>query len=110
MKIVAFDPFIAPEQARDSEIEVAPLDEVFASADFLTVHTPLTAETRGIVGAEAFAKMKRGVRIINCARGGLVDEDALYEAIKSGIVAGAALDVFEKEPPPADNPLLALMK
>jgi len=108
MHIVAFDPFIAPEQAGDLEIEVGPLDEVFARADFITVHTPLTAETRGIVGQEAFAKMKRGVRIINCARGGLVDEHALHEAIKSGIVAGAALDVFEKEPPEADNPLLAL--
>ena len=98
MTSVAYDPFIAPEQARDLEIEVAPLDEVFARADFLTVHTPLTAETRGIVGAEAFGKMKRGVRIINCARGGLVDEAALAEAIRSGVVAGAALDVFEKEP------------
>lgn len=108
MSIVAYDPFIAPEQARDLEIEVAPLEEVFARADFLTVHTPLTAETRGIVGREAFAGMKHGVRVINCARGGLVDESALCEAIKSGIVAGAALDVFEKEPPSPDNPLLAL--
>src|SRR5712691_1652757 len=108
MKIVGHDPFIAPDQARDLEIEAAPLDEVFARADFLTVHTPLTAETRGIVGPEAFKKMKRGVRVINCARGGLVDEAALYEAIKSGIVAGAALDVFEQEPPPFDHPLLAL--
>ena len=108
MQIVAFDPFIAPEQARDLEIEVAPLDDVFARADFLTVHTPLTADTRGIVGEAAFAKMKHGVRIINCARGGLVDETALYDAIKSGIVAGAALDVFEKEPPDGDNPLLGL--
>jgi D-3-phosphoglycerate dehydrogenase len=108
MKIVGHDPFIAPDQARDLEIEVAPLNEVFARADFLTVHTPLTTETRGIVGAEAFRKMKKGVRVINCARGGLVDEVALYEAIKSGIVAGAALDVFEQEPPPADHPLLAL--
>ena len=108
MNIVAFDPFIAPDQARDLEIEVASLDDVFARADFLTVHTPLTAETRAIVGKEAFAKMKKGVRIINCARGGLVDEEALFEAIKSGIVAGAALDVFTEEPPPADHPLLAL--
>lgn len=108
MNSVAYDPFIAPEQARDLEIEVAPLDEVFARADFLTVHTPLTAETRAIVGREAFDKMKRGVRIINCARGGLIDEAALCEAIKSGIVAGAALDVFEQEPPSPDNPLLAL--
>jgi len=108
MNIVAYDPFIALDQARDFELEIAPLDEVFARADFLTVHTPLTAETRGIVGASAFSKMKRGVRVINCARGGLVDERALLAAIKEGIVAGAALDVFEQEPPPADHPLLAL--
>src|SRR2546427_6176415 len=108
MKIVAHDPFIAPEQARDLEVECASLDEVFTRADFLTVHTPLTNETRGIVGREAFAKMKKGARIINCARGGLIDEHALYEAIKSGIIAGAALDVFEQEPPPANHPLLQL--
>jgi len=108
MHIVAFDPFIAPEQARDLEIDVAPLDDVFARADFLTVHTPLTSDTRGIVGRDAFAKMKKGVRVINCARGGLIDEAALFEALKSGLVAGAALDVFEKEPPAPDSPLLAL--
>src|SRR5437763_1939836 len=108
MNIIAYDPFVAPEQARDLELEIAPLDDVFARADFITVHTPLTAETRGLIGAEAFGKMKRGVRIINCARGGLVDERALYEAIKSERVAGAALDVFEQEPPPADHPLLSL--
>src|SRR5437899_8103857 len=108
MKIIAHDPFIAPEQARDLEVECASLDEVFTRADFLTVHTPLTNETRGIVGREAFAKMKKGARIINCARGGLIDEHALYEALKSGIVAGAALDVFEQEPPPSDHPLLSL--
>lgn len=108
MKIVAHDPFIAPDQARDLEIESASMDEVFSRADFLTVHTPLTSETRGLVGAQAFAKMRQGVRIINCARGGLVDEAALYDAIKSGIVAGAALDVFEQEPPPPDHPLLGL--
>ena len=77
MKIVAYDPFIAPEQARDAEIELAPLDELFANSDFITVHTPLTPETRGVIGRDAFAKMKKGVRIINCARGGLVDETAL---------------------------------
>ena len=108
MNIVAFDPFIAPEQARDAEIELAPLDELFANADFITVHTPLTAETRGVIGSEAFARMKKGVRIINCARGGLIDEGALYDAIKSGTVAGAALDVFVNEPPPVDHPLLLL--
>src|SRR2546422_4979501 len=108
MKIVGHDPFIAPDQARDLEIESASLDEVFARADFLTVHTPLTSETRGLIGPEAFAKMRKGVRVINCARGGLVDEAALHEAIKSGVVAGAALDVFEQEPPPPDHPLLGL--
>lgn len=108
MNVIAYDPFLAPEQARDLELEIATLDEVCARADFLTVHTPLTAETRGIIGANAFARMKQGVRIINCARGGLVDERALYNAIKEGRVAGAALDVFEEEPPQPDNPLLSL--
>jgi D-3-phosphoglycerate dehydrogenase len=108
MEIVGHDPFIAPDQARDLEIESASLDEVFSRADFLTVHTPLTSETRGLIGAQAFGKMRAGVRIINCARGGLVDEAALYDAIKSGVVAGAALDVFELEPPPPDHPLLGL--
>ena len=108
MNVVAYDPFIAPEQARDMQIELVSLDEVFKRADFLTVHTPLTPETRGIVGDSAFAKMKKGVRIINCARGGLIDEIALFKAIKSGVVAGAALDVFAEEPPPTDHPLLSL--
>jgi D-3-phosphoglycerate dehydrogenase / 2-oxoglutarate reductase len=107
MNVVAFDPFVAPDQARDLELELKPLDDVLARADFLTIHTPLTPETRGIVGAEAFAKMKQGVRIINCARGGLIDEEALHQAIKSGKVAGAALDVFQQEPPPPDHPLLS---
>src|SRR2546427_6224390 len=89
MNIVAYDPFMSPEQARDLEIELAALDDVFARSDFLTVPTPLTVETRGIVGREAFSKMKRGLRIINCARGGLVDEAALFEAIQSDTVAGA---------------------
>ncbi|HSB28736.1 MAG TPA: phosphoglycerate dehydrogenase [Pyrinomonadaceae bacterium] len=108
MTIVAYDPFIAQEQARDLEIELAPLEQVYARADFLTVHTPLTAETRGIIGREVLAKMKPGARIINCARGGLVDEEALFEAIKNGVIAGAALDVFSQEPPPAGSPLLEL--
>lgn len=108
MKILAHDPFLARNSAEELDIESAPLDEVFSRADFLTVHTPLTNETRGIVGREAFAKMKSGARLINCARGGLVDEAALYDAIKSGQLAGAALDVFEQEPPPPDHPLLSL--
>jgi D-3-phosphoglycerate dehydrogenase len=108
MLIVAYDPFIAPDQARDLEIELVPLDEVYARADFLTVHTPLTAETRGLINRDVLAAMKKGARIINCARGGLVDEDALYEAIVNGSIAGAALDVFVQEPPAADHPLLKL--
>jgi D-3-phosphoglycerate dehydrogenase len=108
MFIVAYDPFIAPEQARDLDIELAPLDEVYSRADFLTVHTPLTAETRGLIDADVFAKMKKGARVINCARGGLIDEAALGEAISNGTIAGAALDVFAQEPPPADHPLLKL--
>lgn len=108
MQIVAYDPFIAPEQARDLEIELVPLDDVYARADFLTVHTPLTAETRGLIDREVLRKMKHGARLINCARGGLVDEDALYEALTDGSIAGAALDVFSEEPPPADHRLLQL--
>jgi D-3-phosphoglycerate dehydrogenase len=108
MKVVAYDPFISKEVASNAGIELGTLDEVFQRADFITVHTPLTDETRGIVGETAFAKMRDGVRIINCARGGLVDEQALYQAIKSGKVAGAALDVFVQEPVPADHPLLTL--
>jgi D-3-phosphoglycerate dehydrogenase len=108
MKVVAYDPFITKEVATRAGIELATLDQVFERADFVTVHTPLTEETRGIIGTAAFARMRDGVRIINCARGGLVDEVALCEAIKSGKVAGAALDVFEQEPVPVDHPLLAL--
>ncbi len=108
MKVIAYDPFISKEVAGKAGIELGSLDDVFRRADFITVHTPLTDETRGIVGEAAFAKMKDGVRVINCARGGLVDEQALYQAIKSGKVAGAALDVFVKEPVPEDHPLLTL--
>lgn len=106
MRIVAFDPFIAPEQARDAEVQLTSLEDVLSQADFITVHTPLTSDTRALIDEKAFAKMKRGVRIINCARGGLIDEQALHSAIESGVVAGAALDVFEHEPPASDHPLL----
>jgi D-3-phosphoglycerate dehydrogenase len=108
MKILGYDPILTREAANRLGIELVPLDEIFERADFITVHTPLTDETRGLVGAAAFARMKKGVRIINCARGGIVDEKALADAIASGKVAGAALDVFEQEPPPPDNPLLKL--
>ena len=108
MSIIAYDPFIAQEQANDLEIELGTLEDVYSRADFLTVHTPLTNDTRGLIDREVLSKMKRGARIINCARGGLIDEDGLYEAIKSGAIAGAAIDVFNQEPPPADHPLLGL--
>ena len=106
MRILAFDPFISGEQAKDLGIEIGTLDDVFSNADFVTIHTPVTEETRGIVGRDAFAKMKKGVRLVNCARGGLVDETALLEAIENGTVANAALDVYSTEPLPPDSPLL----
>jgi D-3-phosphoglycerate dehydrogenase len=98
MKVVAFDPFLSVERAQDLGIEKVELNDLLARADFITLHTPMTPETRGIISAEAIAKMKKGVRIVNCARGGLVDEKALKAALDSGHVAGAALDVFEEEP------------
>ncbi|HWB46764.1 MAG TPA: phosphoglycerate dehydrogenase [Hyphomicrobiaceae bacterium] len=98
MKVVAFDPFLSPERAMELGVEKVELDNLLRRADFITLHTPLTDRTRNIIDAAALAKTKRGVRIINCARGGLVDEKALAEALKSGHVAGAALDVFEVEP------------
>ena len=108
MRILAFDPFITPETAARLKVELVSLDELCRQSDFITVHTPLTEETRGLVGSRAIARMKRGVRIINCARGGIVDEEALARAIQEGHVAGAALDVFIEEPPLADHPLLKL--
>ena len=98
MKVIAFDPFLSAERALELGVEKVELDEIFRRADFITLHTPLTDKTRGIIDAAALAKCKKGVRIINCARGGLVVEDDLYDALKSGKVAGAALDVFETEP------------
>src|SRR5256886_1399997 len=98
MKVVAFDPFLSPERAKDIGVEKVELDELLKRADFITLHTPLTEKTRNIIDAAALAKTKRGVRIINCARGGLVDEQALLDALNSKHVAGAAFDVFVEEP------------
>ena len=98
MKVVAFDPFLTPERAVEMGVEKADLDTLLAKADFITLHTPLTDQTRNILSKENLAKTKKGVRIINCARGGLIDEVALKEALDSGHVAGAALDVFAVEP------------
>jgi D-3-phosphoglycerate dehydrogenase len=104
MKVIAYDPFLSQERAVEIGVEKVELADLFARADFITLHTPLTDRTKGIIGAAALKQMKPGVRIINCARGGLVEEAALLEALKSGQVAGAALDVFEEEPA-TGNPL-----
>lgn len=104
MKVVAFDPFLTPERAVEMGVEKADLDTLLARADFITLHTPLTDQTRNILSKENLAKTKKGVRIINCARGGLIDEVALKDALDSGHVAGAALDVFAVEPA-KDSPL-----
>ncbi len=98
MRVMAYDPYLTDDRAVSLGVVRATLDEIYAAADFITIHTPMTDQTRGLVNAAAFAKMKKGVRIINCARGGLVVEADLKSAIEGGIVAGAALDVFEVEP------------
>jgi D-3-phosphoglycerate dehydrogenase len=104
MKVIAFDPFLSPERARDLAVEKVDLPELFKRADFITLHTPLTEKTQNIIDAKAITTMKKGVRIINCARGGLVDEHALRTALDEGTVGGAAFDVFVEEPA-KDNPL-----
>ena len=107
MKVIAYDPFLAEKRAVALGVEKVELDDLLSRADIITLHTPLTDATRNILSREALAKTRKGVRIINCARGGLLDEVALAEAIKSGQVAGAALDVFETEPA-TDSPLFQL--
>jgi D-3-phosphoglycerate dehydrogenase len=104
MKVIAYDPFLTPERAIELGVDKVELDALLARADFITLHTPLTDQTRNILSRENLAKTKKGVRIVNCARGGLIDEAALKEALDSGQVAGAALDVFVEEPA-KDNPL-----
>ncbi|HEY1360936.1 MAG TPA: phosphoglycerate dehydrogenase [Xanthobacteraceae bacterium] len=104
MKVIAYDPFLAPERAKDLGVDKVELEELFHRADFITLHTPLTEKTRNIVDGKALSTMKKGVRIINCARGGLVDEKALRAALDAGHVAGAAFDVFTEEPA-TSNPL-----
>src|ERR1051326_7034448 len=98
MKVIAYDPYLSPQRATELGIEKVDLNELLARADFISLHTPLTNETRNIISAEAIGCLKKGARLINCARGGLVDEPALKAALDSGHLAGAALDVFEEEP------------
>jgi len=109
MKVLAYDPYLSAARAKSLHVElVERLDEIIPQADYITMHMPLTPETKHMLNAERLAKAKKGVRIVNCARGGLIDEQALYEALKTRHVAAAALDVFEVEPPPAGYPLREL--
>ncbi len=108
MNVLAHDPFLSPERAEKLGVELATLDDLLKRSDYITIHVPKSKETINLVNKELFSKMKDGVFLINCARGGIVNEKDLCDAIKSGKVAGAALDVFEKEPPDSDNPLLDL--
>ena len=108
MKAVAYDPFITAEAAAKLGVTLVTLDELWRRADVISLHVPLTEQTRNMVNATTLARMKKGAVLVNCARGGIVDERALAEALASGHLGGAALDVFEKEPPPADHPLFKL--
>ena len=108
MRVIAHDPYVTPQLAKDLGLELVALPELYRQSDYVTVHVSLTPETDRLLNKEAFAQMKKGVRIVNCARGELVDEGALKEAIESGKVAGASLDVFAKEPTDASFPLFAL--
>ncbi len=99
MMVIAFDPYIAPERAQHMKVQLAPLEEILTTADFISLHTPVTSETKKLIGAHEFGMMKAGARLINCARGALVDETALLDALDAGTLAGAALDVYDHEPP-----------
>ncbi|HYV28351.1 MAG TPA: phosphoglycerate dehydrogenase [Candidatus Eisenbacteria bacterium] len=105
MRVLAYDPFLALSRAKALQVELVELDELYRQSDFITVHMPMTEETAGMINAAAFDKMKPGVRVLNCARGGIINEADLFAAIKNGKAAGAALDVYEVEPAPKDFPL-----
>jgi len=108
MRVLGYDPFVTADALGGLDIELADLSEVLELSDYLTLHVPLNERTRGMLDAEAFGRMRRGIRLINCARGPLIDEAALLAALEDGTVAAAALDVFQEEPPPTDHPLLRL--
>jgi len=108
MKVIAYDPFLSRQIAQQIGVEIVEFKELLKQSDYITIHTPLTEETKHMHSDEEFKIMKKGVRIINCARGGIIDEKALVSALKEGRVAGAALDAFEKEPPDKDNELLKM--
>ena len=108
MRVIAHDPYLLPEVAAALYVPLLALDEVYARSDYLSLHALVTEETRGMINADSITSMKRGVRIINAARGALINSADLAAALQSGRVAGAALDVYEQEPPPADHPLIGL--
>jgi D-3-phosphoglycerate dehydrogenase len=108
MKVIADDPLVTPDRAEQAGAELVDFDTLLARSDFLSVHVPLNDKTRGVIGTAELARMKKGARLINVARGGIIDEQALADAVRSGHIAGAAIDVFTKEPAPADNPLLGV--
>ncbi len=108
MRVIAHDPYLPPDIAAAQDVPLLALDEVYARSDYLSLHALVTDETRGMINADSISRMKRGIRIINAARGALINSADLAAALQSGIVAGAALDVYEQEPPPADLPLIGL--
>ena len=108
MRVLAFDPYLSMSKARALQVELLELDEIYERSDFITVHMPLSDETRDMLGADAFSKMKDGACVVNCARGGIINEADLVAAIKSGKVGGAALDVYDAEPLPEDAELREL--
>ena len=105
MQVLAYDPYLTESRAKSLGVQMATLDAVIEQADYITVHMPLTAQTKHMLDADAFQRMKSGVRVFNCARGGIIDETALIAALESGKVAAAGLDVYEDEPPAEDSPL-----
>ncbi len=107
MKVLGYDPYVHKEDMEKLGIQIVGIEEIYKKSDFITYHTPLTPETRGMINAEAISKMKKGIFLINCARGGLVNENNLLSALNSGQVSGVALDVYEIEPPPKNSPLLS---
>ena len=106
MSVIGYDPFLTPERAQQLGVDMCELDDVIKRADVLSLHVPLTEKTKHLIGTAQFKAMKKGAILVNCARGGIVDETALHEALNAGEIAGAALDVFEQEPPPSELPLL----
>ena len=108
LKVLAYDPYLKPEQAQKLEVELVSLDDLLRRSDYLSIHCPLTKETRHLIGSAQLALMKPSAYLVNLARGPVVDQPALYQALVNGLIAGAAVDVLEQEPPAPDDPLLKL--